>query len=156
MFRWLLLSVTQCFRSEMKLNRASDILSYFFSKGSLLFANNKSISYKIDSFFNHSNCQNWCCLLTSAGEGIARARAREKETVIGNCTINMARRLSHQIYSTWIPFYYRDGTFSTLISLYNHRDGRFYTLLLLNCCDVTFPTLISFFYRDLTFCTPVN
>ena len=52
----------------MKWNRVSYILSYFFSKGSLLFANNKSISYKIDRFINYSNCQNWCCLLTSAGE----------------------------------------------------------------------------------------
>ena len=37
-------------------------------KGSLLVANNKSMSYKVDSFVNHSTCQNWCCLLTSAGE----------------------------------------------------------------------------------------
>ena len=39
----LLLSVTQYFRSEMKSNEASYILSYFFSKGSFRFVNNKGI-----------------------------------------------------------------------------------------------------------------
>ena len=47
----------QYFQSEMKLNRASYILSYFFSKGSLVFASNKSISYKIDSYINHAYSQ---------------------------------------------------------------------------------------------------
>ena len=51
-----------------------------------MFANNKRILYEIDSFITYSNCQNWCCLLTSAGEV---SHARERETVTGNRTINV-------------------------------------------------------------------
>ena len=49
-------------------------------KGSLLVANNKSMSYKVDSFINHSTCQNWCCLLTSAGE-VSWGWERERQVV---------------------------------------------------------------------------
>ena len=59
------------------------VLCYFSSKESLLFANNKSISYKIESYINHSNCQNWCCLLTSADE-VSRARERDRLFTICN------------------------------------------------------------------------
>ena len=72
------LSVTQYFRSEMKLNRVCYFLSYFFSKGSLV-CQQQNISYKIDSFIlNYWNCQNWCYLLTSAGE-ISCAGGRERQ-----------------------------------------------------------------------------
>ena len=75
---WLDVMFMQYFQSEMKLNRASYILSYFFSKGSLVFASNKSISYKIDSFITYSNCEKWRCLLTSAGK-VSRAQERERQ-----------------------------------------------------------------------------
>ena len=109
----------------MKLNRASKILSYFSSKGSLLFANNKSISYKIDSFITYSNCENWCCLLTSADK-VSRARERERRwqeiapSTSFPCPVNTVEiayqneekqqgatgRTSSPVWNLWKPFTY--------------------------------------------------
>ena len=46
-----------------------------------------------------------------------------------------------------MSFYYRDGTFSTLISFY-YGDGTFSSLMSFYYRDGTFSTLISFYYGD--------
>ena len=67
MFQELLLSVTQYFRSEMKLNRASYFLSYFFCKQQKYFVQNRQQGMEKQSVVNHvvALFQNYSCVLES-------------------------------------------------------------------------------------------
>ena len=53
-------------------------------------------------------------------------------------------------FSSLMSFYYRGVTFSSLISFY-YRDVTFSSLMSFYYRGVTFSTLISFYYRDVTF-----